>query len=114
MLEPWAFIVVGLAAFRLTRFFVYDSLVGSNLESGSAWSRRLDTLVYTAEGKDRSFLRGKIGDLLVCPWCLGFWLTVATWAVWRTENEPARLIVQLFALAGLAGLVAATQRALTR
>lgn len=84
MVEPWEFLIVALAAARITRFVVLDSLIGFNLDSGSKMSRRLDVFAYAPDGSDRSWVRAKIGDLLNCTYCTGFWITVACWAaaVW--------------------------------
>lgn len=76
-LTEW--VILSFAAFRFTQFFVFDSLMGFNPESGSKMSNRLDGFAYNKDGSNRSYVRGKIGDLLTCPWCLGFWLSTATY-----------------------------------
>ncbi len=87
-LEPLGFIIICLAAYRVTRFLVHDSLIGFGEDSGSRMSLRVDHFAYDNNGEDRNWLRGKIGDLLTCTWCLGFhvswlatcaWLTLAPW-----------------------------------
>lgn len=103
----FAFIVVALAVFRLTRFFVFDSLVGAHPDSKSKFSRSLDRWAFTqdAKGDDRSWLRGKVGTLLTCPWCFGFWITVAVAAAWFWGPDPVRWAIVVFALAAVAGLL---------
>lgn len=84
-----AVIFVGLVSARVTQFFVLDSLIGMNPESGSSLSEQVDKFAYWGEdapegrapGQDRTFWRGKVGDLLTCPFCLGFWITAACWLV---------------------------------
>ena len=82
MLTPFMFVLVCLAVFRVTRFFIHDSMLGSSLDSGSRFSMWLDRFCYYEDkprrGMDRSWLRGKINDLLTCPFCLGFWISLAT------------------------------------
>lgn len=78
ILSPLLLAVAILVAWRITWFLVFDSLMGFNLESTSAMSRRLDTFAYKADNNDRSFWRGKLGDLLTCPFCLGFWVSGVT------------------------------------
>lgn len=107
--DPVALLVVALAAFRLTRFFVYDSLVGSNLESGSRWGETLDRWAYTRDGKDRGWLRGKVADLLTCPWCLGFWLSLGCVAVWA-EFPGWRWVLVPWAVAGAQGILSTWER----
>jgi hypothetical protein len=114
MIGPWEFVVIALAAFRMTHFFVYDSLIGANLESESKFATKLDRFSYnTEDGSDRSWARGKIGDLLNCPWCLGFWISAGLWAVWVWGPEWARYGQFPWAIAGVQASVEMAVRRLT-
>jgi hypothetical protein len=100
-------VVVVLAAYRLTRFVVKDSLLGrlpSKTEPrGSGFRRALDEFAYDDRGEDRSLLRGKLGDLLTCTWCVGFWLSlVALWG-WTEGGLVVQWVVVLWAVAGAQG-----------
>lgn len=82
-----------LASYRITRFFVKDSLIGFGPDSGSDVSVRLDRWAYNDDGTDRSFWRGKAGDLLTCVWCLGFWVSTivyvsAALALGEWDSQP--------------------------
>jgi len=117
MLGPWEFVLVSLTAYRLTRFFVFDSLLGANLESRSKFSRRLDTWAWTAEGNDKGWVRGKVAGLLVCPFCLGFWISLAVVAAFSWAADIAfagwvQLGVLVFAVAGLQSLLSQIERRL--
>lgn len=105
-LEPMVLIVLALAAYRITRFFVSDSLIGFGPDSGSRMSMRVDRFAYDSEGIDRSWLRGKVGDLLTCSYCLGFWVSLAVVCAW-TRVVPWDLgvqgVVYVFAVAGAQG-----------
>ena len=105
VMDPWPFLLVALAAFRFTRFFVYDKMLGASPQSGSNFSVWLDVFAYTTEGANRSWLRGKLGDLLTCPWCLGFWITGLTMLAWLSGVLAAQMVIQVFALAGAAALL---------
>ncbi len=113
--EPWEFALVALAAYRITRFIVVDSLLGRTASEdeprGSGLRLRLDQFAYDDEGEDRSWLRGKVGDLLTCSWCLGFWVSVATLAAWTADVEWLRWAVTGFAVAGAQGFVASRYNA---
>jgi len=120
-------IVLALASYRITRFLVRDSLIGFGPDSGSAMSVRVDRFAYFSttdagpDGTDRSWLRGKIGDLLTCMWCLGFWVSAAVYLVWigtapvlepadwsrawEAWNLTAQDVVAIFAIAGAQGYV---------
>ena len=115
---------LSFAAYRLTQFFVFDSLIGFSPESGSSMSSKVDRFAYYPDldsehrrdddgppGADRSFLRGKIGDLLTCPWCLGFWISVACYlgffistGAWP-EYPLAVHFIAAFAVAGGQGFL---------
>lgn len=107
MLEPIEYVVLILAAYRITRFFVRDSLIGFGDDSGSAMSVRIDAFAYDSDGSDRSWIRGKVGDLLTCVWCLGFWISAACYIAfiaatvenWR-EIPLAVNVISIFAIAG--------------
>lgn len=87
-----AVLFVGFVSARITQFLVLDSLIGMNPETGSKLSEVVDRFAYwgddweqseapVAPGMDRSWIRGKVGDLLTCPFCLGFWISAACWVV---------------------------------
>lgn len=89
MIEPMTFVVVCLAAFRITRFLVKDSLMGFGPESGSRLSVRVDKFAYDENGTGRSWWREYVGDLLTCVWCLGAWVSLAVVCIVlrRTPDE---------------------------
>lgn len=80
--EALEFVVVVLAAYRITRFLVKDSLIGFGPDSASRISVRLDRFAYDSEGNGRSWWREYVGDLLTCTWCLGFWVSLAVACTW--------------------------------
>lgn len=103
------FVLLSAAAFRLTQFFVFDSLIGANLDSGSRFADALDDFAYDTNGNDRTWLRGKIGDLLTCPWCLGFWISAACYLTFVIaagrwgDHELVAHAIGVFAVAGVQG-----------
>jgi len=109
MLEALVFVVLIAAAYRITRFFVIDSLIGFSTDSGSRMSVRIDAFAYDTGGKDRNWWRGKVGDLLTCTFCLGFWISAvvyfaylgATVGIDGIENTAWALhVINVFAIAG--------------
>jgi hypothetical protein len=78
-------VVVGLAAFRLWRLVAVDSLLAPF----------------------RAVLSDRLVSWLSCPWCAGFWVGLAVWAVWRfwrSEWVDASLFVlAVSAVVGLTG-----------
>ena len=117
MLEPIQYVILIFAAYRLTRFFVRDSLIGFGDDSGSAMSVRVDAFAYNSEGIDRSWLRGKIGDLLTCVWCLGFWISAACYVAFVLATSSWSAIpnavhfISIFAIAGGQGYLSSRMNA---
>jgi hypothetical protein len=111
MLGPAEFALLILASYRITRFFVRDSLIGFGEDSGSAMSVRIDAFAYNTDGSDRSWIRGKIGDLLTCVWCLGFWVSAGCYfafvaATGRLGEFPVAVdVLSVFAIAGGQGFL---------
>lgn len=84
-IDWFVFTILCLAAFRITRFFLFDSLMGMGLngkEFASPLAEKVDKFGYDRDGNNRSLIRGKIADLLSCPWCLGFWISAACYFSW--------------------------------
>lgn len=44
--------------------------------------------------------------LLHCPWCLGWWLSVAVWLAWQAEPHATLVFAVPFAVSAVVGLVA--------
>lgn len=96
-----ALVLLSLAAYRITHFAIYDTLTGSNPETGTWWSKKVDKFAYNEDGSDRNWVRGKIGDLLTCPFCMSFWISgvlygLWTWSVPWTVEDPQKWIVTVF------------------
>lgn len=119
MIEPFAFIVVFLAAYRATRFVTDDTLT-------DGFRQRLYAFAYYPEGtvddgqpcghyETRDGERVWIGDpkaawrtyahgLFTCPWCLGVWFSAAAYVLFRwADVMPVRAALVIVALAGAQG-----------
>lgn len=113
-LDLLTLVVVTFAAYRLTRFIVLDSLLGrvpTEGDRGSGFRRKLDHFAYADDGTDRSWWRGKLGDLLTCSWCIGFWVAALTLWGWVDGPEWLRWIIVAFAVAGAQGFIASRYEA---
>lgn len=105
-----AFILLGLASYRLTRFILHDSLIGTHMDSGTQLSVTLDSFGYNSDGTDRSFLRGKLTDLITCHYCISFWISCGLLAAWTwswpwTVSSPQSWIITGFAISGVVALI---------
>lgn len=84
--DPFVFILLSFCAYRVTRFFVDDTLIGFHENSESEVAGRLHGWARTPAGDDRVWWRGRTYDLLSCTYCLGAhlsWVLVCLWLrVW--------------------------------
>lgn len=104
------FILLSLAAYRITRFLIHDSLIGMGDGSGTKLADRIDYFGYNEDGSNRTFLRGKFADLLTCHFCLSFWvscglLTAWTWSWPWTSDSPQSWVITAFAVSGVVALI---------
>jgi len=107
-LDAPSLLLLALACYRVTRFLVHDSLMGASPDSGSWWSTVIDGFGYQEGGENRSWIRGKIADLLTCHYCLSFWICLAGYVALAGVPKDGYAVadgVTVFALAGLVSLV---------
>ena len=94
---PWAFALLALAAFRVWKLAADDAIL----------DRPRDWLLA------RAGTSSKLALFLVCPWCAGFWITVAWWAAWWTWPHWTLAAAAPFALSAAVGLLASALDAVT-
>lgn len=109
-------VVVALAAYRVTRFVVSDTLIEGTrdrLRSAAFTSDRHGEFyrpVTRPDGQVRpaaTMARGKAADLLTCSWCAGWWISTACYtltvvALGRWGGTP--LLVHAVTAAAVAGV----------
>lgn len=101
-------VLLALATYRISRLIIFDSLVGTRVDSGTKLSRRIDEWAYNQDGTDKGFWRGKVGDLITCPHCLSFWISWSACSLWWGIRPWAITWQQgliVWAVAGIASLV---------
>lgn len=99
MIDIVAFIVLSFAAYRITRFLLFDTLLD---EPRNFWYN-------TASGGNRfKLLREKALDLTSCSWCTGVWVTFFLYwiYVWYSPVHFTRFDwINILAIAGVQGLL---------
>lgn len=104
-----AVLVVGLCVYRVTRFIVVDTLIGEYPDArnprGTGLRRRLDVFAFNEDGTDRSFLRGKLGELFGCPFCTGVWVAGFSWWGWNYGPDWLRYAMVIAAIAGVQAFI---------
>lgn len=104
-------VILGLAAYRLTRVLTVDSISdpARAVLYDWAWGGTRDR--PTSRGR----ARGWVYELLTCSHCLGVWVSLAAVAAWSSvggaPSNFAAWLVDVFAVAGVQSvLVSATGR----
>jgi hypothetical protein len=82
-MTPLAFVIVSLAAARLTRLVTDDTIT----EPLRVWA------------SDKPF----VYELVTCPWCIGFHISVACVSVWWLAGDKGVWVLAWFAVSYVAG-----------
>lgn len=99
-MSPHAFlalIVLALAGHRVARIIGWDSITQRP---------RQRFLGYDDDGKRNRWPRDRkrLGEFIHCPWCQGFWLSVAFYAAWREWPHGVWWVAGPLAVSSLIGV----------
>ncbi|MGE6631018.1 DUF1360 domain-containing protein [Bacillus sp. NPDC077027] len=104
-----SFIVFSLAAFRLTRLIVFDTITApfrrnfhEEHEETNAQGEIETYIVIKGKG-----LRAWIGELISCYWCTGVWCTAALIGIYILSPSVSMWLNLLLAIAAAAGIIEA-------
>lgn len=104
-----ACVALALAAFRLTRLVGWDDLppvvrfrawaLGERVEARSRPAGQDDVYVYL-------YRRPLLAHFVHCPFCVGFWISVAVYVAWALEPRWTLYAAVPLALSAVVGLTA--------
>lgn len=105
--HPWTFVLLALAAYRLTRLVGWDvitrplrePMTGRKEKGGGKDARD------SSRGTKRPWYRPHLDDFIHCPFCAGFWVCVAVWGLWLWQPHWTLVLSVPWALSAIAGLV---------
>ncbi len=89
-------LVLVLAAYRITRLVGWDDFPLA--ARARAWA--------TGEGSDGTFERPVLEHFLTCPFCIGFWISLAVYGAWLSAPTPTLYAMTPFAISASVGLIA--------
>lgn len=96
----WTAVLLLGGSFRTFRLLAKDII----LDRPRAWLLRLP--VDWAEGSPiPDGFREKWSTFLICPWCLGFWITVVWWGCWQLWPHGTLVAAGLALLSAAVGLI---------
>lgn len=92
----WEFTLLALAAFRTFKLLAFDVVL----------DRPRDWLVGRNTWEAKEHYRGKLDDWIHCPWCFGFWISLAWWGAWQAWPHGTIIVAVPLALNAVMALVA--------
>lgn len=96
----YVLLLLALASFRIYRLLAEDTI----LDGPRA---RLLRLGSWQEGQPTPpTYRARLGEFIVCSWCIGFWVSLAVWGCWYVEPGWTTGLSAPLAISTLVGLVA--------
>ena len=93
---PWTFTLISLAAFRTFRLIGYDTILDHLRDRHLTRRHRI---------RPEDGYRRDLDIFLHCPWCLGFWVTLAWWGTWLAQPTLTEFVAVPFALSAVVGLI---------
>jgi hypothetical protein len=113
--SPWVGLVLALGAFRIARIIGWDDLpiivkardwvTGTQVvKSGS--SAALANLSSEQAEFELYHERPVVAKFISCPWCQGFYVSIAVYVAWIFEPTWTVYVLAPFALSAFVGLVA--------
>ncbi|WP_110929112.1 DUF1360 domain-containing protein [Bacillus massiliglaciei] len=102
-----AFLMLGLASFRLTRLIVFDKITErfrrpffDEIEETDSSGEKEIFLV-----PKRSGIKGWIGELLSCYWCTGVWVSLFLLLLYVNGWFLGECLILLFSIAAVGSLL---------
>lgn len=98
--SPWVALVLAAASFRIWRLIAVDTI----LERPRRHIARLPQNWVEGQPIPKNY-RGGLAEFLLCPWCCGFWISLAIWGAWEIEPHWIEILMMPFAISAAVGLI---------
>jgi hypothetical protein len=102
-----SFVLLSLAAFRLTRLIVYDKITGFIRAPFFEREEKIfpdGTVEEVISFKGNGFRRW-IGELLSCYWCVGIWVSILLFTGFYFFSTVFLPIIIILAIAAVAAII---------
>lgn len=120
--SPWPALILALGVFRLVRLVGWDDISATprawltgltdreyNDWAKWVWEQQQQDLDPWRDGKTVvpvGPVRFKLAQLVRCPWCAGFWVSLASYLAWYAAGYATMTVATPLALSAVVGLVA--------
>lgn len=91
----WEFVLLGLGAFRIWKLIGDDTIL----------DRPRDWFLIKAQRWWGNKGAIYVEKLLECPWCAGFWVSLALWGLWQAWPHATLIGCGALAISALVGLL---------
>lgn len=85
------YIILGLAVYRITRLVTTDTIL-----------EKFREFVWRKSPPEKN----GIGYLITCNWCTSIWVSSLVFSMYKMMTEPTIFVCSIFALSGVAGIIA--------
>jgi hypothetical protein len=103
---PWAAAILALGVFRVVRLIGWD--VFPVVARVRAWAVGETIRYNVAENRDNAiyaYRRPTLNYFINCPFCMGFWLSLAIYGLWRWQPDYTVAALFPLALSAAVGLI---------
>ena len=100
--SPFEFVLLALAVYRLFRLVAEDTI----LDGPRAWLLGVPGWLPTGSETPPPGYREELAVFVTCPWCVGFWMSLAAWSLWLVTPGWTVALAVPWALSAAVGLVA--------
>ena len=94
-------LLLGAASFRVWRLLAEDDITNKArryvTRLGPDWQKEGDPIP--------NGYRFQVMQFILCPWCLGFWVTLAWWGAWQAWGHGTLVVAAVAALSLFAPLL---------
>jgi len=111
-IEARDIVLLGTAAFKLSRLISREKVTAFVRAPFTEYQGKGDAPGEVEEKPRGRGLRGAVGQLLTCPYCIGMWLVSGLMVGLVTAPRETRLVASILSSLGLADFLQAAYRAL--
>lgn len=104
--EPWPFVLLALACFRVTRLIGWDSISEPLRRRLTGYTDQGAPTISDAQRSKHGKARVYVSTLLRCPWCIGTYVCLAAYGLWLWHPIVALALSVPAALGAVVGLTA--------
>lgn len=95
----WGFVLLSLGAYRIWRLLAEDTI----LERPRRWLVRLGPNWRSEGDPVPDNYREYIALFLMCPFCLGAWVSLTVWGSWQFWPQTTTAVLVPFAISAVVG-----------